>query len=271
MVASHMKQYIDEAEEEFGEDVSTPVAMPADEQLFKVADDAEKLECEQKEHFHSIVAKLLYLSQRACTDIQPTIPFLCTRVAKSTMQDWKKLKGLLQYLVSTCDLELVLGADNFPSIHTWVDASYAVHEDMCSHTGGITLLGHGGIMCKSMKQKINTKSSTEAEVMGVSDYLLFPLWAKLFLEAQGHEIKEMILAQDNQSAMRLEQNGRALVGQKSHHINIRHFFVTDRVKQDGLTIRYCPTETMIAFPSSMRHHHGPCSYHPHYGPRIRRS
>jgi len=86
------------------------------------------------------------------------------------------------------------------------------------------LLGRGALMCKSSKQKLNTKSSTEAEVVGASDYLPNTIWAKLFLAFQGYVLMENIFAQDNQSAMRLEKNGRALASQKSRHINIRYFF-----------------------------------------------
>ena len=66
---------------------------------------------------------------------------------------------------------LILGADSLAKLKLWVDTAYAVHNDMKSHTGGATSLGRGAIMCKSMKQKLNTKSSTEAEVVGSSDYL----------------------------------------------------------------------------------------------------
>ena len=54
-----------------------------------------------------------------------------------------------------------------------IDAAFAVHMDMRSHTGGLTSFGRGMIHCRSSKQKLNTKSSTEAEVVGVSEYIPF--------------------------------------------------------------------------------------------------
>jgi hypothetical protein len=72
------------------------------------------------------------------------------------------------------DKEYTLGADNPGRMRSWVDASYAVPPDMRSHTGGVTSFGTGGLVCKSGKQKLNTKSSTEAEVVGASDYLHTP-------------------------------------------------------------------------------------------------
>ena len=59
-------------------------------------------------------------------------------------------------------------------------------------------------MSKSSKQKLNTKSSTEAELVGASGYLPYPIWAKKFLAAQGYALKENVFYQDNQSTIRFE-------------------------------------------------------------------
>ena len=101
-------------------------------------------------------------------------------------------------------------------------------------------------MSKSSKQKINTKSSTESEVVGASDYVPNSLWASRFLEKQGYPLKNNRLHQDNQSAMKMERNGRSSCGQKSRHIDIRYFFIKDRVDSGELDIVYCPTEMMVA-------------------------
>jgi hypothetical protein len=117
---------------------------------------------------------------------------------------------------------------------------------MRSHTGGVISFGNGGLMCKSSKQKLNTKSSTEAELIGASDYLPNTIWLKYFLEAQGYAVESNYLEQDNESAIRLEKNGKASAGQRSRHINIRYFFIKDRVRTEGIEIRHCPTLQMLA-------------------------
>jgi hypothetical protein len=242
-----MNSYIKEAIADFGEDVSTPAGTPGGKGLFAVDEESPPLSHADAELFHSIVAKLLYISSRARSDISPTIAFLCTRVAKSTDQDWSKLRRLLRYLSSTIDLTATLGADGLVKMYTWVDAAYAVHEDMRSHTGGCISLGRGVFIPKSTKQKLTTKSSTEAELVGASDYLPNTIWAKNFLGAQGYDITENIFYQDNQSAIRLETNGRASAGQKSRHINIRYFFIKDdRIASDGMKVVHCPTAIMLA-------------------------
>ena len=52
--------------------------------------------------------------------------------------------------------------------------------------------------------------------------------------------------QDNQSASLLEKNSRASSGQCTWHIDIRYFFVTDRIKHRDMHIKYCPTGNMVA-------------------------
>jgi hypothetical protein len=98
----------------------------------------------------------------------------------------------------------------------------------------------------SKKQRINTKSSTEAELVGVDDSMPLVVWTRNFLIGQGYDISDNVVFQDNQSAMLLEKNGRASSGRRTRHINIRYFFVTDRVKSGEVRIEYCPTAEMVA-------------------------
>ena len=87
---------------------------------------------------------------------------------------------------------------------TFVDAAFAVHPDLKSHTSGVITLGRGAVMSKSSKQNLNTTSSTKAEQVGASDYIPNALWGAKCLAHQGYEIKWNNLHQDNQSAMKLE-------------------------------------------------------------------
>ena len=71
--------------------------------------------------------------------------FFCTRVACNTEQDWAKLKQVL--------LEYLNGTDNMMGKRKIrVDASYAVHRDMKSHTGGVISFGRAATMSKLGKQ-----------------------------------------------------------------------------------------------------------------------
>jgi hypothetical protein len=103
---------------------------------------------------------------------------------------------------------MTLTADNMHVIFWWVDASFAVHPNCHSHTGAALSFGSGCPINMSNKQKINIHSSTEAEVVGVNDMLTLILWTRLFLEAQGINVEDNIIFQDNMSSILLEKNGK---------------------------------------------------------------
>jgi len=188
----------------------------------------------------------VFLSKRARPDIQPTIAVLCTRVKAPNGSDWKKLDRLLRYLNGTRDKKLILSAENLHVLKWYVDASYAVHPDFKSHTGSVLTLGQGAVISSSSKQKLNTDSSTNAELVGAHDMSVLILWTKLFLEEQGYAVEKNILYQDNKSAILLEVNGRKSAGKRSRALNVRYFFLTDQVEKKNLSIEYCPTDNMIA-------------------------
>ena len=141
---------------------------------------------------------------------------LCaTRVKSPNEDDWKKLIRLSVCLKCTKHFCLTLEADNLHIARWWADAAFAVHPDMKGHTGATMTMGKGAIQAISTKQKINTKSSTEAELVAADDTLSHLIQTKHFLEAQGHPSQQTILCQDNTSAILLERNGRSSAGKSS--------------------------------------------------------
>jgi hypothetical protein len=64
--------------------------------------------------------------------------------------------------------------------------------------------------------------------------------------AQGYGVTQNLLLQDNQSSILLERNGKASSGKRTRHINIRYFFITDRVNMKEVEIEWCPTKKMVA-------------------------
>jgi hypothetical protein len=60
------------------------------------------------------------------------------------------------------------------------------------------------------------------------------LWSRYFLLEQGFEVSENILFQDSKSAMLLEKNDRASSSKRTKHINVRYYFVTDRIAKGGV-------------------------------------
>jgi hypothetical protein len=65
------------------------------------------------------------------------------------------------------------------------------------------------------------------------------------MEAQGYQVQDNILFQDNKSAILLEMNGKALSSKHTKHFNIWYFFITDRVDEGNVSLVWCLTGDMI--------------------------
>ena len=97
------------------------------------------------------------------------------------------------------DMKLTIEPNDQPQ--WWVDSSYAVHPDMKSHAGIFMSIGKGGSYTLPCKQKLNTKSYTEAEVVGIDDVMAQILKTRHFLVAQGIPVPTTTIYQDNKSTI----------------------------------------------------------------------
>ena len=82
------------------------------------------------------------------------------------------------------------------------------------------------------------------EVIGADNFMPSVCWTRYFMEAQGYHVKDNILYQDNKSAMLLAKNGKASSSKRTKNINIRYFFVTDRIAKGDLRVEWCVTADM---------------------------
>jgi len=245
-VIVNMTKYIGTILADFPEEITGTRTTPAANHLFDVRDEAgaQPLPEEQAREFHHAVAQLQFLSARARQDIQPVTAFLTTRVKSPDEDDWGKLKRLLQYLKGIIHMPLILSPNSMTMPRWWVDVAYAVHHDCKGHTGAGMSLGRGMAMSYSWKQKINTKSSMEAEIVGVDNSLAYILWARYFLQEQGYDMEPSLLYQDNISAILLETNGKASSSKRTKHIKVKYFYVKDKIDQREIVVEHCPTEQM---------------------------
>ena len=208
-------------------------------------EDPKLLDEEKKKIFVHLVMQGLYLSQRGRPDVRTAISFLCGRLQNPDEDDYKKLTRLIRYLRGSKELVLTLCANNDGIIRWWIDASYAVHNDMKGHTGATLSLGKGSVYSGSWKQRLVARSSTESELIGVYDALPQVLWTKQFLEEQGWSNSATVMYQDNTSSILLERNGRSSSTKRTKHMNIRYFYVTEKVRNKTFHVTHCPTDEMV--------------------------
>jgi hypothetical protein len=218
---------------------------PATPELYDIDESLPLRSTEEQDEFHSRVMKLMFLAQRARPDILTPVAFLSRRWSKVTDEDMNKLDRVLMYLNSFPDLSMTLCAEGDIRLYAYVDASFAVHNDMKSHTGCVISMGRGAVHVSSKRQQLVTKSSTESELVAVSDVLPQILWSRQFLEEQGYVPGKVTLYQDNQSTMAMIAKGRS-TSSRTRHVAIRYFFVKDKVDSGEVEIVYLPTGVMRA-------------------------
>jgi hypothetical protein len=80
--------------------------------------------------------------------------------------------------------------------------------------------------------------------MGADDFMPAICWTSYFMKAQGYDVKDNILFQDNKSSILLEKNGKASSSKCTKHINIWYFFITDRVSKEELSVVWFLRETL---------------------------
>lgn len=107
-------------------------------------------------------------------------------------------------------------------------------------------MGKGEAYAACLKQKLNSKSSTEAELIAVNEFVGQVLWTSYVLGAQGYTVEKSLLLQDNKSATLLEQNARMSGSKRTRNINIRYYFITDHVKPGEVEVNHCPADQMVA-------------------------
>jgi len=228
-----------------GRQTGKKVSTPASDELFTIDELAQRLSAPESKVFHSDVAKLLYVAKRTRLEILTVVSFLCSRVSQPGTDDQAKLQRLFDYLANTKLAVLHLRAGGEVNLVAHIDASFATHADGTSRTGVVLVMANVGIAGWSGKQKLVTKSSTEAEIVGLSDGLTHVLWAREFLTSQGHDVSPVLTYQDNEGVLSLMKTGRANK-HRTKHLNVRYFFAKDRVEKGEIILEHLPTEHMIA-------------------------
>ena len=165
---------------------------------------------------------------------------------KPSVTHWRTGKELLRYLKHTrfATLRLTKCSDEELYLRVFSDADFAQQTDRKSITGFVYLLGPNLIDWKSRKQTLVTTSTTEAELVAMSDATDDLEW-KLALrqEMSGRSGPAMLLS-DCLSAIKKLKRGEA--GGRTKHLDIRAKAVADRMKRELVSLSYVPTEDNVA-------------------------
>jgi Reverse transcriptase (RNA-dependent DNA polymerase) len=191
------------------------------------------------EQFRSTLMKILYVATKTRFDILFPVTVLASRQASPTERDEQALSQLVQYLKQTRDIGLRI-EPRAPILTASADASYACHSDGAGHSGMVCRLGGSTVFAKSGKQKLIAKSSTEAELLALNSATDEVLYLRnLLAELDMPQTKATPISQDNKSAIILAERGE-LGTKRTKHFNVRHYFVTQHLRDATIDLEYEP-------------------------------
>ena len=218
---------------------------PATSELLEVDEESMELSHERRDIFHSGVTKLLYVTKRTRCEIFVAVSFLAGRVNRPTEQDWSKLDRVFSYLHTNQGYGVRFNGGAELALEAWADAAFMSDDKCKSRSGGLVKMCGGVVATMSTKQKILTKSSTEAELVALDAVVHWVVICRAFMRRQGHDLTATVVHQDNRSVMAMIRAGKPS-GHKSKHIDLRYFVVSGLIAEGEVTLVWCDTNEMLA-------------------------
>lgn len=208
-------------------------------------DPDNKEEISGKIPYREAIGNLMYLT----TTTRPDIAFAVSKAARSinkpTKQNWIEIKRILKYLQGTSKYGIKYkGGSNQLNVYT--DADFAGDTATRRSTSGmVALLSEGAISWTSQLQKSVALSTTEAEIVAASEGAKQLVWLSRLLSDLLEPGKlSPTLHVDNASAVKLAKNPE--FHKRTKHIEVRHFYVRERVTNGDLNIKHIEGKEQLA-------------------------
>ena len=163
---------------------------------------------------------------------------------------WKEAKKVLRYLQGTKDLMLTYQNTDTLEVVGYSDSDCAGYvDDKKSTSGYIFMMVEGAVSWKSVKQTLTASSTTEAEYVACYDATCHAIWLRNFISALEvvHSISRLLnLFCDNSITVSFSRNTRSTSSSK--HIDVKLFFVKDKVAKSLISIEHMPITSMLVDP-----------------------
>ena len=248
-ITMNQRSYIEEVLKRFNMEECKPVGTPFDvnSKLLKLLD--EEFVNVQREMkgvpYKARVGSLMYAMVATRADIAFAVSTVSQFMSKAGPPHWMAVKRIMRYLKGTLDFKLCLGGKDIV-LRGFCDADWAGDaNDRRSTTGYVFFVGVGVISWKCKKQPTIALSTTEAEYMATSHCTKEAVWLRQLLADVGYvqEGPTSIMC-DNQGCIALAKNPTH--HSRTKHIDVQHHFIREKLENQEICLKYCPTEDMIA-------------------------
>ncbi|RVW86860.1 Retrovirus-related Pol polyprotein from transposon TNT 1-94 [Vitis vinifera] len=200
--------------------------------------------------YSSVVGSLMYAQVCTRPDIAFVVGMLGRYLSNPGSQHWKVVKKVLRYLQGTKDLMLTYQRTNLLDVVGFCDADFAsCIDDKKSTTSYIFMMAGGAVSWKSVKQTLTTSSTMEAEYVTCYEACCHAMWMRNFISALGvvdSISRSLKLLCDNSAAVAFSKNTRSI--SRSKHIDVKFYFVQEKVAESLVDIEHMSTKSMLADP-----------------------
>ncbi|CAM9857435.1 unnamed protein product, partial [Chrysoparadoxa australica] len=198
--------------------------------------------------YRTVVGALLWLSSNSRPDLASSIRMVSQHVISPGKEHWKAITRILRYISGTATLGITYHRSNMdepPALHAHADADFGGDvETRRSVSGGVIYLAGGAVAWMSKKQTLVTLSSTEAELVALTEVAKTVMWLRQVGRPLGLSTDAVWLGEDNQAALFLSGNPAST--KRSRHVDIRYHWVREAVQNGHIQLYYLQTQRNTA-------------------------
>lgn len=237
--------YLDTVITRFGMDTCNPVSTPLDASSILTPSESDE-DLLTDIPYQAVVGSLMYAAIGTRPDIAFAVQTLSQFNSAHTAAHWTAAKHVLRYLKGTRTLSITYGKTRDFVIKGYSDADWGQNRaDRRSISGYAFLLGGGIVSWSSKKQSTVALSTMEAEYVALAHATKEALWFRSILGELGLGTNDAtIIATDNLAAISFAQDHQ--FHGRSKHIDIRHYFVRERILDGTILVPHCSSEENVA-------------------------
>lgn len=237
------KGYARKILQRFGFDQCKPVATPMlkDSEFQKLEDGKEP-----DFPYRQAVGALMYLMVGTRPDIAYSVGFLSRSLEKPSAEDVVRVKRVFRYIAGTVKYGITYHTTEMKrTLQCYSDSDFGGCTKTGRSTSGYVMLYAGGaISWRSQRQAIVATSTTEAEVVAASEAAKEVIWLRRLFQGIVNLKEVPTLQVDNRAAVKLSYNPE--YHRRTKHIQIKHFFVREKVLEKKLNVEQVSSEEQIA-------------------------
>lgn len=197
----------------------------------------------------SKVGSAQYATTITRLDAAKATAFLAQFLSNPSLELLHAIAGVIAYLYHTRWRAICFHrtTSDLPSVELSSDALYGDNHDRKSSAGYLCKIFGGSVDWKAAKQRTVTTSTTEAELLGVSESVKsFCMWLRIFDKVNFSLRHPLSLLCDNKQTVQLLTKEAPRLRTRLRHIDIHQHWLRQEVQAGRVPVEWVSTENMPA-------------------------